>query len=214
MIKYLVIGTLVVSLLAIQPLFGMDRHILEQEMAWELVKDEEGVKVYLGDWSGSDFVAFRSETEFEFSFRDLLKLIRDIGAYKEWMPDCEASRVVEKESENAFIYYVSMNSPWPVTDRDWVNRLEIESNPVSGVITVIYRAAPGVLPEEPDFIRINQHYALWILTPLGENRVHSVWYGHSEPEGWIPGWLARYTIDQMILDTTLNMKNHLENRKE
>lgn len=207
-------GLVLYSLGAVELTAERKRQILEEEIVWELVEDEAGIKVYLGDWPGSDFVAFRSETEFNFSIRKLLRLIEDVEAYKEWMPDCRESELLATEKEGVILYYISMNSPWPLSDRDWVNRLVIEDKSQNGKITVIYKAAPGVLPEKPGLIRIHKHYALWKLTPLGKNRVHSIWYGHSEPEGRIPGWLAKYTIDRMILETTNNMKNNLKNMKE
>ncbi len=192
-----------------------EHRILEKEIIWQLTREEEGIKVYLGDWPGSEFAAFRSETELGFSLDTVLTLVLDIEGYKEWMPDCRESLLLAKVDENRFNYYVLMNSPWPLSDRDWVNRLEIEADALNKSLKIVYRAFPGILDEKPGVIRVHKHYALWILTPIGRNRVRSVWYGHSEPEGWIPSWLTRFTIDQMIVDTTLNMRKQLsriENR--
>jgi START domain len=191
----------------------LDQQFLDQGIHWELVRDESGIRVFLGDWPGSDFTAFRSDTVFDFSLDALLEMIRDIDAYGEWMPDCDESRALAADNDHAIVYYLSMDSPWPIKDRDWVNRLEIKEKQEKGGLIVEYKAYPGFKPEDPDKIRVHHHYALWVLIPIEDNKTRSVWYGHSEPGGWVPSWLTEFTIDQMILDTTLNMKKYLARSK-
>lgn len=186
---------------------------LEADIPWQLVEDESGIKVYLGPWPGSDFVAFKSETVFDVPMENMLAMINDIDGYKEWMPDCEQSEMLSEIDDTTFIYYVAINLPWPLEDRDWVNQLKITKNSPAGNTLVTYSAYPGFLPEKKGTIRITRHYALWVLTPLANNWVQSIWYGHSEPGGWIPPWFVKQTIADMILETTLNMRDQVKQEK-
>ncbi|MFH2133110.1 MAG: START domain-containing protein [bacterium] len=184
-------------------------HLLETTIAWVQVRDEAGVQISTGTWPESDFISYRSETFFETSLENLITLIEDVAAYKEWMPDCDESTLLAKDGESVYVYYLSVKSPWPITDRDWVNRLELQREDPNGKVTVHYESYPGLPAEKRNKIRVREHFALWSLTPVGRNRVHSVWYGHSEPGGSIPPWLVRMTLDRIIMDTTRNMRNRL-----
>lgn len=187
-------------------------HIMSLE--WHAVQTASGVKISVGDWPGSDFTAFRTETVYRATRQDLMDLITNVDAYRDWMTDCGESRLLEKISAHHLIYYVAMNSPWPLSDRDWVNSLEITEDTATGEILVIYRSAAGYMAEKPGVVRVRKHFAVWQLIPAGQDRFRSIWYAHSDPEGWIPGWLVRLTYDSRILQTTLNMQQWLNRKKK
>lgn len=186
-------------------------HIMSLD--WHKVQAASGVTISTGEWPGSDFTAFRTETVYKASRRDLLDLITNVNAYREWMTDCDESRLLEKTSEHHLVYYVAMNSPWPLSDRDWVNSLQMTEDTATGEILVIYRSVAGYMAEKPGVIRIRRHFAVWQLKPIGEGRFSSVWYAHSDPGGWIPGWLVKLTYDSRILQTTLNMQQWMDRKK-
>lgn len=183
-----------------------NEQMLEEKILWEEVSHHSGIRISTGEWPGSDFVAFRTETEYEASEKALLNLIEDVAAYRDWMPDCKESRLLKQTGQSSYVYYVAMNSPWPLNNRDWVNRLQVIKNDDDGSIMVLYQSADGFLEEQPDTVRVRKHFALWILKPVGRNRYHSIWYAHSEPGGWIPAWAVRLTYDRYIQETTENMK--------
>lgn len=184
-----------------------------EKVVWQVVKEASGIRISIGEWPGSDFIAFRTESVFRGTRQDLMKLITSVDAYREWMTDCEASRLLQRINKHKLIYYVSMNSPWPLSDRDWVNSLEIVANSVSGELMVIYHSVSDFLAEQPGIIRVKNHFAVWHLKPLGEDRFQSIWYAHSEPAGWIPAWMVRLTYDRMILQTTLNMQQWMNRNR-
>ena len=183
---------------------------LEDSISWRQVRQESGIRISMGEWPNSEIAAFRSEMIFNTSMDRLLELIQDVSAYKEWMPSSKESRLIERTGESSFVYYISIESPWPLNDRDWVNRLEIQKNDRDRSVIVLYESVQGYVAEITDTVRVKNHYALWSLTPIGQNRIRSIWYAHNEPGGFIPAWAVHFVSDSMILETMQNVRNRVQ----
>ncbi len=183
---------------------------LEDSISWQEVREESGIKISTGEWPDSEFAAFRSEMIFNTSMDRLLELIQDVAAYKEWMPSSKESRILKRNGEFSFVYYISIKSPWPLNDRDWVNHLEILKNDQNRSVTVLYESVQGYVAEISDTVRVKNHFALWSLTPIDQNRILSIWYAHNEPGGLIPAWAVHIVSDSMILETMQNVKNRVQ----
>lgn len=196
------------------PLSAEENQIKPEQIQWQTVVVEPENRIAVGQWPGNDFPGFRTETIFHTTMSRMIRLIRDVEAYREWMPDCDESSLLARPENDALIYYISMKSPWPLQDRDWVNRLDINRNDADGTVSVHYQAVDGFLPEKAGKVRVRRHFALWRLTPLSDDRIHSVWYAHSDPGGWIPAWIIRYASERMIIETTRRMRQRLEETHE
>ncbi len=183
---------------------------LQDSISWQQVREESGIRISIGEWPGSDFAAFRSEMIFETSMDRLLELIQDVAAYTEWMPSSIESRLLKRTGEFSFVYYISIKSPWPLNDRDWVNRLEVMKSAHNESVSVLYESVQGYVAERADTVRVKNHFALWNLTPIGRNKIRSIWYAHNEPGGLIPAWAVHIVSDSMILETMQNVKNRVQ----
>ncbi|WP_439107910.1 START domain-containing protein [Congregibacter sp.] len=157
---------------------------------WEMQFDEGGVSVETRDVDGSDYKAFRAKALLPASPDDVLARLRDIESYTEWFPDTIEARAVEREGDR-WANYVRTDAPWPVKDRDAIYSQALTRT--GGTIRIDVTAAPDILPDSKDAVRIRAAAGFWELVDVdGSTAVH--WEFHVEPGGNIPSGLANARV--------------------
>lgn len=176
---------------------------------WGKVLEESGVTLFVKTFADSGFNAYRSETILNTSIDSIVAMAIDVEAFTEWVQDTTAAFIIEKESENRIIYYMAIDAPWPIKNRDWVNRITVKRQSDPKRVTITYTAVPDVLEDKADHIRVTSHLAIWVLEPHGDQQTRSIWMGYSNPGGSLPAWLVNMTIRSSILKSTENIRHQL-----
>ena len=93
---------------------------------WERVSDKDGIVVERRVVDGSNLKEFVGRAVVEAPIGHVLAIVRDASRRCEWMPSCGGSYVLEEDVENRVQYsYYRTKAPWPVSDRDSVNRAQM-----------------------------------------------------------------------------------------
>jgi hypothetical protein len=168
-----------------------------QAQAWQLVKDEAGIKVYLQPAAGSNFQAFRAVTRMRTSLAQVLALQDDVSSACAWMHACSQQRLLEQQGNVSWIYS-QFNAPWPVKPRDSIVRVATEFS-VDGSVMRYLNEEAEYLPLPQGFVRVSQIKGFWQLKPY-EGGVEVVYQVHSDPGGSVPAWLA----NSFVVDAPFN----------
>ena len=139
--------------------------ILLLQGEWELKKDKQDIKVYTRDSETSDFKSFRGETYFASSPEQAVKALRDLANYPLWLDRCEHGEVLEEITEDEYYIYTRMDMPFPTTDRDVVQKVEVIRSD-NGAIEIKLSSAPEYIPEVDGYVRIPYSNGHWQLIPL------------------------------------------------
>lgn len=174
--------------------------------AWELQKDEEGIRVYTREVKGSDFKAYRGVTTVEASPEELAALVNDISSSPEWVATCTKGVLLERVSKRETYTYTINHAPWPLNDRDAVVRNCFVRDKTTQRVTIKMRGVPGYIPERADLVRVKRLKGCWRFTPLSNGETEVIYEVHSEPGGNIPSWLANSVVVSQPFQTLLNMK--------
>ncbi|HEX4462400.1 MAG TPA: hypothetical protein VIA18_30695, partial [Polyangia bacterium] len=90
---------------------------------WEHVSNKEGIEVERRSVEGSNLKEFLGRGVIDAPVQRVLAVIRDAGRRQEWMPNCGGSWLVEENmAARTQLAYHRTKAPWPVSDRDSVNR--------------------------------------------------------------------------------------------
>lgn len=181
--RNLLSAALLIGLLASQTTFAQD--------GWSLARQADGIRVYVRNVDGSPLREFRGEVQIRATPDDVVEVLRDADAYRQWMPDVAASELLKATDTEQF-HYLDNKAPWPVSNRDGIYHFTY-TKAGDGAVTVRVEAVPDYLPLREGKVRIPQAKGQWKLVPDAEG-VKVTYQMHASPGGAIPDWLANRTV--------------------
>ena len=192
-------ATLLIGLLASQTTFAQD--------GWSLARQADGIKVYVRNVDGSPLREFRGEVQIKATPDDVVKVLRDADAYRQWMPDVAASELLKATATEQF-HYLDNKAPWPVSNRDGIYHFTY-TKAGDGAVTVRVEAVPDYLPLREGKVRIPQAKGQWKLVPDADG-VNVTYQMHASPGGAIPDWLANRTVVDTPYGTLKALRSRLQ----
>lgn len=160
---------------------------------WILVKKKGNIEVFVRQQAKKDFKEVRILTSANASMHELLSAMEDVDYHKNWVINTIDSKLIEKQSDLGFIYYISTDMPFPIKDRDLILEYQRKVDKQTGVVTTHSQALPSVMPEKDDFIRIKKYQSQYVLTPEN-NKVHIDYQMKVDPGGLLPAWLVNLAV--------------------
>jgi hypothetical protein len=162
--------------------------------AWELRRDDNGIKIYSRRPGDGKIVELRLLCELDGTPDQLIAQLLDINNYTNWVYGNKRSGILKKIDSKDIIYFTEAHLPWPIQDRDLV--IELSISPATGNTPLIIKAKSidGFLPPKKHFIRVPYSLATWRVTPAPNNKIKIDYTFSLDPGGSIPGWLVNLTI--------------------
>jgi len=173
---------------------------------WNLEKNKDSIKVYTRPEPGSNFKAFRGETEVKANLDEVIAIIENVEQFDEWDEDVKEIRVLEQEKGKFLKYYVVYDLPWPFQDRDLCVEATFSKDNYSGTTLLASRSIPEEAPLNEDIVRIT--WQQWILEEKENGIIRITVEGFADPAGDIPAWIA----NMAITDTPLNMLKEIRKK--
>ncbi|MGJ8686895.1 MAG: START domain-containing protein [Spongiibacteraceae bacterium] len=156
---------------------------------WRLERDRHGIKVYSRAVEGSMFRAVRGVATVDGTMARLVTLLKDPTLRSRWDQFCGESYVFETRSNAEQLVYVHSKLPWPVTDRDMLNRVQWGQGSDSGTVTMQSVATRNILPAKSGRVRVVEGWNDWQLRSLPNGKVEIITSAHLDPAGPLPSWL-------------------------
>src|SRR5579872_6663154 len=110
--------------------------MVNAQTAWDLKKDDEGIKVYTGTVPNSNIKAVKVTCILDASLSMLTALLMDTKAHEQWVYNTKTSYLVKQLGAGSQVYYSEISMPWPLTNRDVVVEMNISQQPGSNVMYV------------------------------------------------------------------------------
>lgn len=180
---------------------------------WQLRKSESGIVVYSRDVEGSNFKELKSIFEIKTSLSSVVALLKDFDSYPQWVYRCGESKLLKKISYKESIHYQTVVAPWPVDNRDFIVRVFLNQDTVSGKIVQTGQCLPNYLPPMKDHVRIQLFNAKWTITPLQNGFLKIEYQLMVDPGGNVPAWLVNLAVVDGPFDTAVGMKRMLLKEK-
>ena len=178
---------------------------------WEEVRNKNGIKIYTRDWEGSDFVAVKTDMTVKTTPSQFVANAYLVKEYTQWVNDCQEAKLLEKKNSDMIIY-MSINSPWPVTDRDMVTKIELSQDPATRIITMAQNNEKNVYPLQDAHIRIPKTVGKTTVIPLEDGQIRIIFEIHNEPGGRLPSWAVNWMVDHLFYVSSVGLRERLEKR--
>jgi len=182
-------------------------------IAWELVKEQEGISVYTKDVEDSPLKAFRAVTTVDSTLTALVALLEDTQAGPDWLYSCLSLKRVHSDSPTQAYNYTINDLPWPVQDRDAIIYSELKQDPQTQTVRITMKGLPHYLPEKNDYVRVPYLTGEWAIVPIKNQTMEISYTAHIEPGGNIPDWLVNTLLVDTPLKTFIQMKKLLPQKK-
>ncbi|MBM3113202.1 START domain-containing protein [Pseudomonas arcuscaelestis] len=189
--------------------FGLSAMLAPMVQAedWKVAKDEDGIKVSLGEVAGSEYKAYRGVTLIKAPLAKIKALQEDVVGACAWIHECKSQKLLKTEGDQSWTY-TQFNTPWPVTPRDSILHVTTIED-ADGSLTRKLEGVPKYLPEEKGFVRVSKVEGFWKLTPK-DGGTEVTYQVHTEPGGSVPSMVA----NKFVVDAPFNTLKALKAKAE
>jgi hypothetical protein len=188
---------------------GVARGVELKDLHWEPIRLEEGIQLYTAEHPDSDYIAVRADLTVNATIGTVIRNAHAVDEYPLWFENCIKSDVLSKDGDE-IIYYMILDLPWPVSDRDAVIKLLLKRiNQKTLYLTQSITKSHNISPV-PGAIRVKKAKVEMIVTALSEERIKIIAMNHNEPGGWIPVWIVNWFVDDTVYKSAVNSIKRLE----
>lgn len=185
--------------------------LLQVESEWELRKERNDIRIYTRKVEGYKIQEVKGVTEIEASPERILKVLRDVEGYPEWIHSCVTAEVLQRSGDDKIIFYSVIKVPWPATDRDMVQKMEIEHQ--QGSIQTHIVSIPELLPEKKGLIRMPVSNGGWKLIDRDNGTTLVEMQFLNDAGGSLPGWLVNMLLTESPFQTMSGLKVQVKKDK-
>lgn len=185
---------------------------LERPDGWNLVKEDQGVKVYTKAMPGTPLLYFKGVSDFTCKNGpfELVSQIITTEDRPKWDELCEKGETPQFFPPFYKCAYARLKPQAAIiSGRDLLTlgRLRFEQD---GAITLAMKSETlAEVPEVPGVVRINIVEAGYIVRPTSQPTVYTVtWTGCADPKGWLPIWLVNLVVKKQAM-TLAKIKGHI-----
>jgi START domain-containing protein len=162
-----------------------------EDAGWELVADDDGIKVYARSLANSPVREVRAITEISATPNRVFAMLLDSDRFVEFMPYIVEIRTVARDSSSIWYLYQRISPPL-VSDRDYTLRHQSVEDPQHGRYELRWEAANERGPKARDrVVRVEICTGAYVVEGIdGGARSQLTYQLHTDPGGMLPKWLA------------------------
>jgi len=179
------------------------------EANWELVKDENGIKVYIYETADHDIVKAKTNIIVNAPIERVKALLDDIDHRHEWIPFLKISRALSEYQNNKRIEYSHFSAPWPASDRDFVYQIELTSSSDQKLVYKMVSVDSDLKPNDDRYIRADLFESIYTLQSLNSETTSVELVFHADPKGWLPNWIINIIQRVLPFKILRNLRNRL-----
>lgn len=191
---------------------SLERAAAVNKDAWVLVESTAAGQIYHREMAASPIPWIMIVATFEATPGRVHAVVVDYDHFSEFIPHVLQSRVLAEAGNQQWVYH-HLGFPAPVADRSYVIRsTDVESRPAQPHYRVDWalddRSFPGVEPAAG--IRPAVFSGFWELNSVaGSNTTVAQYAVHSEPGGFIPGWLVTRMTERYVQQVVQAVRERL-----
>lgn len=181
-----------------------------EEAGWEYVKSKHDVDIYSKEIDGYSIKAFKATGLIAAPYQTVTNAVMDIENYVTWYPDCNAGVLLDEPDEWTQYRRIAFKLPWPLDNRDVVNKLLLTTNENEAYIEVI--DAADYTPEIKNTYRVKRTEGFWTIKKENENLTRVTYAAIGEPGG-VPAWIANIFLFDTPLEAINNLREVVKDKK-
>jgi START domain len=178
---------------------------------WELVQDQNGVKIYTMKAPGSGLTKIKGFVRVRSTLAGLLYFLTDPATCDYY--GCQDSYIVERVDDQLLYSTFRVNFPFPFQPRQFVTRSQIHQNAQTKEVLLVNAAAPDKVPPNDCCFRVTEMYNTLRLTPLGNGQVEIEYVLNTHEGGYLPDLLLNMIRPKVVYKVLHGMQKLLDKEK-
>ncbi len=179
---------------------------------WELIKNEDGIKVYTRMAAHTSIKELKINTTVHCSLAAVVSLLSDVNSYNDWVYNCKDAKIIKHISNNEMYRYQVTKAPWPVSDRDLITHTLIRQD-AAKTVTITGEAMPNYLAINKNLVRVHLMEERWVLTPMKGGNIDVLYELKTEPGGAVPNSILNMFIVDGPLQSIKNFRAYVHHAK-
>ena len=180
------------------------------QQTWELSKEGNGIKVYTGKMSNSNFKSVKVECTLEGTIDKLVAILKNVDGNNHWVYNTKQTHLVKNISDHEFIYYAETSLPWPLQNRDMLINMLFDKNMISTTLTVKQTGMKDQAPEQDGKVRVPYFNGLWEVAQADEKHITIHYQLAVDPGGSVPSWAYNMFVSKGPYKTFNNLAKLLK----
>ncbi|MEX2208814.1 MAG: START domain-containing protein [Myxococcota bacterium] len=177
---------------------------------WQPLLTQDGVSVEERNAPGRTLPELRASAEIDAGVFEVLAVISDVPRQKEWMADCEESRLIREEPGDVSLIYNRTGAPWPISDRDVVLRAEAKLlEPSQHAAVSFANVDDPSTPPIDGIVRMPRLAGSYDLVAAGPVRTRVTYQIDIDPGGSLPVFVVTRTTRDTPLHTLLGLRRQV-----
>lgn len=181
--------------------------------SWELSKEREGIKVYTRNSEGFSIKEFKAVGFYRGSISSIVSALQDESTFCKWFPDCKEFKILKRYPEQDRLQYIVIKAPFPVSNRDSIQRTKLTQETSSKIVTIQIDAQPDEIPKVDGVVRVPRSKGYWKFIPIEKGKVEVIFQLQSDPGGSLPDWIANLFVTENPLKSLINLFKLAETEK-
>lgn len=174
-----------------------------------LKRDIDSIRVYSCKQQEGSFRTVRAKFMLDAPLDRFVELMLDVNNYVNWQYKVVRASVLDQVSQDEVVYYTEVEAPWPVSNRDVIIRLKINSEPGTSTIKVTTTNIPDYLPVNKGIVRIPLSKAEWKATAVSPSKLAIEYQLQLDLGGAVPPWLVNLVSSEGPYESFRNLRMQL-----
>jgi len=168
---------------------------LSGQRDWKLQEQQDGISIYTAHQEGTRILAYRIEALIHGALKDVYNQVIDFQDNKKYLETVKQIDVLKKEPDQQVLLYMLFDLPWPIRDRDFVNRMDIRIG--SDTIALNSSPARGWVEPNEEVVRMQEFSEQWLLVRKNSGKTSLSLEGYADPGGKFPAWVVnRFVVKE------------------
>jgi len=195
--------------------------LADSQYDWQLVRDEDGIQIYIKKIWADPVYVFRGVIYINASVDILAALIMDIETGADWIHHCKKPVLLFRKSASECIHYQIHHLPFPFRDREFIFYSSVSRSAQTGAVQIKMEIAQNFCrdhkekcksidtPAAASNIRVTHSHGQYTLEPLDRMRSRVIWTHHTHPGGNLPSWMVNQLIREMPYKTLQGLRQKI-----
>lgn len=182
------------------------------EPEWEVVSEEDGIKVWQQEVTDSSQVRFRGRTVVKAGLKQILAVLQDWKRKTEWMQNCVENKPLRFLGIGQRVVYNRTASGFPlISDRDVVVKSDLRILKKERGIEILVKNVKDELgPEQDGVVRMEALDLKWRLVAVSKDETDVTYEVQADPGGSLPMWLVNLASKKIPHHTIANLRNQVK----
>ena len=184
--------------------------ISQGQRNWKLERNADGIKVFSSDIPNSVFKAIKVEANLTGTYTKLISILSDVTQFSNWIYHSKTTTMLQKNSAYDFIYHTETTVPWPMSNRDAVIHIQVNTDSLPKFITITGTGEPSRISKTSGLVRVSHYSARWKVSMSSTQTLRIYYELEIDPGGSIPGWISNMFADKGPFETFSNLAKKLK----